>query len=161
MVDSMSRFFSLPPGVRSQADAFLTNLRRLFPDAGKPSTPVGLVYRRNRAIRGSLDAFGYDYLADHLGRDAAGKLVIHAFEGLRGNGEDYIYEALNLADGSRTTSDIRDALSAIYGPVPQEVVDAFLAGAAKAGLLEQALSVRAINYSDLTSCAGYPRMPPQ
>ena len=46
-----------------------------------------------------------------------------------------MYEALNLANGTRTTKDIRDALSAIYGPVPQEQVDAFLAAAADAGLL--------------------------
>jgi aminopeptidase YwaD len=136
MVSSMSRFFSLPPGVQSDADTFLASLRRLLPDPGKAPTPTGPVYRRNRAVRGSLDAFGYDYLADHLGREAAGKLALPAFEGIRGGGEDYVYEALNLADGSRTTSEIRDALSAIYGPVPQDVVDAFLAAAAKAGLLE-------------------------
>jgi hypothetical protein len=46
-----------------------------------------------------------------------------------------VYEALNLANGSRTNVEIRDALSAIYGPVPQEHVDAFLAAAADAGLL--------------------------
>ncbi len=137
MVDSMSRFFSVPPGVRSEADAFLANVGRLFPDTGKPSAPVGPVYHRNHAVRGSLDAFGYDYLVDHLGKDTTAKLELPAFEGLRGGGEDCAYEALNLVDGSRTTSEIRDALSAIYGPVPQPAVDAFLAAAAKAGLLEQ------------------------
>lgn len=137
MAGSMSRFFPLPSATQSESDAFLANLRRLYPDTGKPSTPSGTVYRRNRAVRGSLDAFGYDYLADHLGREAAGKLALPAFEGLRGGGEDYVYEALNLADGSRTTSEIRDALSAIYGPVPQEAIDEFLSGAAKAGLLEE------------------------
>jgi hypothetical protein len=45
---------------------------------------------------------------------------------------------LNLANGSRTTSEIRDALSAIYGPVPQQAVDEFLAAAAEAGLLTNA-----------------------
>jgi hypothetical protein len=135
MLDSMSRFFSVPADVRSKADSFLVNLRQLFPDTGKPSAPAGPVYHRNQAIRGSLDAFGYDYLADHLGKDVAAKLELPAFEGLRGGGEDYAYEVLNLVDGSRTTSEIRDALSAIYGPVPQGIVDAFLAAAAKAGLL--------------------------
>ena len=63
------------------------------------------------------------------------KLDLLRFRGLRGGGGDYAYEALNLANGSRLTTEIRDALSAIYGPVPQEHVDAFLAAAADAGLL--------------------------
>jgi hypothetical protein len=99
------------------------------------STATGLVYRRNPAIRGGLDAFGYDYLTDHLGAARVEKLALPRFEGQRGEGEDYVYEALNLADGSRTTIEIRDALSAIYGPVPQEHVDAILAATADAGLL--------------------------
>jgi aminopeptidase YwaD len=99
------------------------------------STTHGLRYRRNPAVRGGLDAFGYDYLADHLGSARVEKLELLRFEGLRGAGEDYVFEALNLANGSRTTVEIRDALSAIYGPVPQEQVDAFLAAATEAGLL--------------------------
>lgn len=92
-------------------------------------------YRRNPAIRGGLDAFGYDYLTDRLGAARVESLVLLRFGGLRGAGGDYVYEALNLANGSRSNKDIRDALSAIYGPVQQEHVDAFLAAAAEAGLL--------------------------
>jgi hypothetical protein len=92
-------------------------------------------YRRNPAMRGGLDAFGYDYLADHLPAARVESLKLLNFEGLRGAGEDYVYEALNLANGARTNQAIRDALSAIYGPVPQEQVDAFLSAAADAGLL--------------------------
>jgi hypothetical protein len=97
--------------------------------------PKASLYRRNPAVRGGLDAFGYDYLTDRLGSARVDKLELLRFEGLLGEGGDYVYEALNLANGSRTTSEIRDALSAIYGPVPQEHVDAFLAAAADAGLL--------------------------
>ena len=137
MFDSMGRFFTAPPTARSEAAAFVTNLRRLLADPAGPPPPSGLVYQRNPAPRGSLDAFGYDYLEDHLGRDRVAKLALPNFEGLRGEGGDYVYEALNLANGSRTTSEIRDALSAIYGPVPQEAVDDFLAAAAEAGLLSK------------------------
>lgn len=91
--------------------------------------------RRNPAIKGGLDAFGYDFLSDRLGEKRVAGLALPQFEGARGGGEDYVYEALNLANGSRTAKDIRDALSAIYGPVPQEHVDAFLAAAVEAGLL--------------------------
>lgn len=99
-----------------------------------PAPKSGLL-RRNPALRGGLDAFGYNFLADHLGSARVESLALPGFEGLRGGGEDYAYEALNLANGSRTNKEIRDALSAIYGPVPQEHVDAFLAAAADAGLL--------------------------
>lgn len=111
------------------------SVSRLFASAPQTRSTAGLVYRRNPAIRGGLDAFGYDYLTDHLGATRVEKLALLQFEGPRGEGEDYVYEALNLANGSRTTTEIRDALSAIYGPVPQEHVDAFLAAAADAGLL--------------------------
>lgn len=136
MLDSLSRFFAVPASVRTEGDAFLANLRRLFPDAGAPSPAHGKVYHRNPAVRGSLDAFGYDYLTDHLAKDPARKLALPEFEGPRGGGEDYAYEALNLVDGKRTTSEIRDALSAIYGSVPQEMVDAYLATLSEAGLVQ-------------------------
>ncbi|MDQ6801047.1 MAG: DUF4910 domain-containing protein [Acidobacteriota bacterium] len=109
------------------------SVSRLF--AAAPVAPKPSLYRRNPAMRGGLDAFGYDYLADRLGAARVEKLDLLRFEGLRGESGDYVYEALNLANGSRTTVEIRDALSAIYGPVRQEHVDAFLAAAADAGLL--------------------------
>jgi aminopeptidase YwaD len=106
---------------------------RLF--ASAPIAPKPSLYRRNPAVRGGLDAFGYDYLTDRLGAARVEKLELLRFEGLHGESGDYVYEAVNLANGTRTTTEIRDALSAIYGPVPQEQVDAFLAAAADAGLL--------------------------
>jgi aminopeptidase YwaD len=109
------------------------SISRLFAPA--PVATKASLYRRNPAVRGGLDAFGYDYLTDRLGAARVEKLELLRFDGLRGEGGDYVYEALNLANGSRTNVEIRDALSAIYGPVPQEHVDAFLAAAADAGLL--------------------------
>ena len=134
MFDSMDRFFTPPTAARSESDRFLTKLASLLPI---PPTPPasGPVYRRNPAIRGSLDAFGYDYLEAHLGHDRVAKLALLNFESPRGEGGEYAYEALNLANGKRTTSEIRDALSAIYGPVPQDAVDQFLLAAAEGGLL--------------------------
>jgi hypothetical protein len=46
------------------------------------------------------------------------------------------WEALNLADGRRSLLDIRNALSAEYGPVPIEHVYAYF------GMLETAGAVR-------------------
>jgi len=138
MFDSMTRFFAVPSDMRSEAGAFVTTLRRLLRDPAAAQNPSGPIYGRNPAVRGSLEAFGYDYLEDHLGRDRVAKIALLSFEGARGQGGDYAYEALNLANGSRRTSEIRDALSAIYGPVPQQTVDEFLAAAAEAGLLTNA-----------------------
>jgi len=135
MFDSMTRFFAMPPDSRSEAGRFIASLRHVLGDPLATQTPSGPVYRRNPAVRGSLEAFGYDYLEDHLGRDRVSKIALLSFEGARGQGGDYAYEALNLANGARTTSEIRDALSAIYGPVPQRTVDEFLAAAAESGLL--------------------------
>ncbi len=114
-------------------EEMVRSVSRLFSSL-PPATTRGL-FRRNPAVRGGLDAFGYDYLTDRLGSARVEKLELLRFRGLRGGGGDYVYEALNLANGSRSTTEIRDALSAIYGPVPQEHVDAFLAAAADAGLL--------------------------
>jgi hypothetical protein len=136
MFDSMTRFFAFPPDVRAEANAFVSNLRHVLRDPAAAPAPSGPVYRRNPAVRGSLEAFGYDFLEDHLGRDRVAKIALLSFDGTRGGGGDYTYEALNLANGSRTTSEIRDALSAIYGPVPQRMVDDFLAAAAEAGFLQ-------------------------
>ncbi|MFL6606073.1 MAG: hypothetical protein ACJ8R9_32755, partial [Steroidobacteraceae bacterium] len=58
------------------------------------------------------------------------------FEGSWGSGEEYAYEALNFADGTRSASQITAALSTEYGPVPQELVIEYLQALQKIGLLE-------------------------
>src|SRR5262249_25906403 len=84
----------------------------------------GPVYRRNMSIKGPMSVFGYDYFADHYKQPVR----------LTG---DAAYEALNFADGIRTTSEIRDALSAIYGDVPLQDVEQYLAAAASIGVVER------------------------
>ena len=60
-----------------------------------------------------------------------------SFEGLWGAGEEYAYEVLNFADGKRNTQEIRDAVSAEYGPVPLELVVEYLRALEKMGVIEQ------------------------
>jgi aminopeptidase YwaD len=72
------------------------------------------VFRRNAAVKGPMSAFGYDYFDAH-----------YKGEPIRLNGE-YRYEALNLVNGQRSAQEIRDALSAIYQPVPLEDVVQYL-----------------------------------
>ena len=42
---------------------------------------------------------------------------------------------LNLVDGRRTDREIRDAVSAIYGPVPIEMVTGYLTALESAGVI--------------------------
>ncbi len=125
---SMERFFRPPADVERQADEFLDRLGALAgATARRPASaePAGaqLVFRRNPRLKGPVAVFGYDYFeAHHKGP----KPALLNYRGARAEGEDYAYEALNLVDGRRTVRAIRDDLSAIYGPVPFEIVLTYL-----------------------------------
>jgi hypothetical protein len=87
-------------------------------------TPRGPIYRRNMSVKGPMSVFGYDYFADHYKQPVR----------LTG---DAAYEALNFADGIRTTSEIRDALSVIYGDVALKDVEQYLAAAESIGIVSK------------------------
>jgi aminopeptidase YwaD len=59
------------------------------------------------------------------------------YEGLWGSGEEYAYEVLNFANGTRSTEEIRDAVSAEYGPIPLELVNEYLQALEKTGVVQQ------------------------
>jgi aminopeptidase YwaD len=92
-------------------------------------------YRRKANPKGPLVVFGYDYFADHAGTVSTPKLL--SYEGLWGVGEEYAYEVLNFADGSRNALDITHAVSAEYGPVPLEIVEEYLSALEKIGVVER------------------------
>jgi hypothetical protein len=95
------------------------------------------IFRRNPLPKGPLTVFGYDYFADHA--KSAGVAMPRAldYQGLWGGGEEYAYEVLNFADGSRNTQQIRDAVSAEYGPIPLDLVVGYLQALEKIGLVAQ------------------------
>ena len=70
--------------------------------------------------------FDYSYLEDQLARRSLPPPELLGFEGLWGSGHEYAYEILNLVDGERDATAIRDAVSATYGPVPIELVVGYL-----------------------------------
>jgi hypothetical protein len=84
-----------------------------------------------------LSVFGYDYLADKLGSDRVKKLKLLEYQGLRGAGGDYAYEVLNFTRFGRNVVDIRNAVSAVYGPVPIEMVVEYLHALEDAGLVKR------------------------
>jgi hypothetical protein len=101
-----------------------------------PGTADSLVkFTRKSEPKGPLAVFGYDYFAEHakVAGVAAPKLL--SYEGLWGSGEEYAYEVLNFADGKRNAQEIRDAVSAEYGPVPLEMVLEYLRALEKIGLV--------------------------
>ena len=103
------------------------------------STPVrgdgALVFRRVATLRGPMAGFGYDYFDDHAKAAGLSPPKLLAYEGLRGAGSEYTYEALNFADGKHNVQQIRDALSAEFGPVPLELVLEYLRALEKIGVV--------------------------
>jgi len=137
---SMERFFPVPDGVAHQADEFYSRLKLLVGDGSQAAEAKGdgaLVFRRIPEVKGPVSVFGYDYLEDHYGKERAEALRLMKYRGLYGGGGEYTYEALNLADGRRTAQEIRDALAAIYGPVPLELVLEYLKALEEIKLVER------------------------
>jgi hypothetical protein len=130
---SLERFLS---GAAPSAGG-AAHLRRFGEILGVPAAAAAAsgegarVYRRAPAVKGPVSVFGFDYLENRLGAERAGKLALRSRPG-----GSYAYEALNLVDGRRSAQEIRDALSAIYEPVPLAQVVEYLRAVAEAGLIE-------------------------
>ena len=125
----------------STADAVADETARLraeLPAAARPADPRVPV--RNPEIRGPLDVYYFDYfrragvdagpdaLAGRPRADPA-KTALAARE----DGGLLAYEALNFADGKRSISEIRDALSGRYAPVSLSAVAEYFEMLARAG----------------------------
>jgi hypothetical protein len=95
------------------------------------------VFRRKSEPRGPLAVFGYDYFTGHAKTAGISEPKLLSYEGLWGSGEEYAYEVLNFADGKRNAQEIRDAVSAEYGPIPVELVVEHLRALEKISLVEQ------------------------
>jgi aminopeptidase YwaD len=69
---------------------------------------------RNPDVRGPIDVYYYNRIAEVLGPDAPASTALTRRE----EGDVLAFEALNLTDGRRTVSEIRDVLAGRYKPVP-------------------------------------------
>jgi hypothetical protein len=127
---SPSRFLNRPP-----QSEIITLHGEDVPEA----TGFGkLVFRRTPQIKGSMSVFGYDYFFDKYGEEKARRLNLLKYQGLRGSGGEYAYEVLNFVDGERNAQQIRDAVSAEYGPVPLEYVVEYLRALESIGVIQRA-----------------------
>jgi aminopeptidase YwaD len=104
----------------------------------KVAESMRLIFRRSSQAKGPLAVFGYDYLREHAKAAGVQTPKLLSYEGLWGAGDEYAYEVLNFADGKRNAREIRDAVSAEYGPVPLEMVVEYLRALEKIRIVEEA-----------------------
>jgi aminopeptidase YwaD len=132
--ESISGFAAVPDSVRRSADAFFGKLGDALGASGA-ATPAkaSTLYTRNPAVSGPTIVFGYDYLLEHRHGGAPPKLL--SFTGARGTGADYAYEVLNFVNGKRGAQEIRDKVSAEFGPVSIELVTEHLRALETAGMV--------------------------
>jgi hypothetical protein len=97
-----------------------------------------LIFARNPEPKGPLAVFGYDYFEDHAKAAGLSTPKLLSYQGAWGGGEEYAYETLNFAGGKRNAQQIRDAVSAEYGPVPLEMIVEYLKALEKIGVVKQA-----------------------
>ncbi len=97
---------------------------------------IRTTFRRSNDPKGPLVVFGFDYFAEHAKAAGVATPKLLSYEGLWGSGEEYAYEVLNFADGKRNAQEVRDAVSAEYGPVPLELVVEYLTALEKIGVVE-------------------------
>lgn len=106
-----------------------------------PETPASgdgrLVFVRSPQPKGPLAVFGYDYFEDHAKAAGIATPKLLGYQGLWGAGEEYAYETLNFVDGQRNAQQIRDTVSAEYGPVPLAAVVEYLRALEKIGLISE------------------------
>jgi aminopeptidase YwaD len=80
-------------------------------------------------------------LLARLGKERYGKIKLinseaSALLNTRDQSELYAYELVNFVDGKRTVGEIRDAISAEYGPLPLNLVTDYLQACAEAGVIQ-------------------------
>jgi aminopeptidase YwaD len=127
-IHSVEPFATLPENDHESAVAYLDKLQVLLATAEPRIMRErnDIVYERNSDIAGPMHGFDYSYIDDKLGAEAAGNLQLANHSTPYGGGGMFTYEALNLVDGKRTVSDIRDWLVAELGDVPLPYVVEYL-----------------------------------
>lgn len=119
---------ALWPGAAAEVSRQRARLPRTPAVGAGPARDVRVPVR-TPTVRGPVDVYYFDYLAAVLG-DARGPPPA-----LERRDPVLALEALNLVDGHRSVSDIRDVLTGRYAPVPLDEVAAYLALLARAGVV--------------------------
>jgi aminopeptidase YwaD len=90
---------------------------------------------------GPLDYQNDNVLLARLGKERYGKIKLVGSGATRllnvmDQSELYAYEIVNFVNGKRTVGEIRDAVSAEYGPLPVNLVTDYLSACAEAGVIQ-------------------------
>ena len=134
---SLSRFVNLDSDLHLGTD-YVNRLSAGLADAAKgllmtmPAAPRGALADvripvRNPAVKGPL-APGGDWLREKAGAGSVSIAIARV-----PNSDDVTYEIANFIDGTRTVSEIRDAVSAEFEPLELEAVAEYLDLLARAG----------------------------
>jgi len=126
--NSIENFTEISMTQKQDYTDFLQNLKRTI-GAGKSRSitheKANEIYSRNMDVKGPLSVFGYDYFFDHYDKNKPVP-AIYSYSGLKASGGAYSYETLNMVNGKRTALEIRNGLSAEFGPIPLEIVIEYL-----------------------------------
>jgi hypothetical protein len=125
---SVASLWNIPAGDLRREEDRLRRLATPASDAASHAPRDGRVPVRNAEIRGPLEVYYFNFLKAS-GADPSKSPALAGRE----KGDVLTYEAFNLVDGRRTVSDIRDALSGLYAPVPLAEVAEYLDSLAAAG----------------------------
>lgn len=123
------------------ADARARGIRAIAPSA---PWATDLAARRIPTRIGEFGPLTYqndDVLRARLGAERVSKIKLLNSEATpllntQDQSELYAYEIVNFVDGKRTTGEIRDAVSAEYGPLPLEVVADYLDACSEAKIVQ-------------------------
>jgi hypothetical protein len=137
--DSFAAFVGTTAVAAQKGDAIPAFLATPFPVSAEASANGDglLVFARSPQPKGPLAVFGYDYFEDHAKAAGIATPKLLSYQGLWGAGEEYAYETLNFVDGKRNAQQIRDAVSAEYGPVHLDVVVEYLKALERIGLISR------------------------
>lgn len=138
-------FASIKPYARVSKDLedqfmiYLNGLKTTI-GAGKRMTSTNkkskIVYKRNDKLKGMMSVFGYSYFEEHYDKSKP-QPGLMSYSGILGSGSDYTYEALNLVNGNNEVMDIRNVLSAEFGPVSLELVIEYLEALESIGIIKK------------------------
>lgn len=135
VANSITNFGKSDVKLQNEFHKYIADLEKTFGKGIPQSGENKVVYIRNEKVKGPMSVFGYDYLEDKYGAERTAKLRVFSYRGLWGSGGEYNYEILNLVNGQRTITQIRNAVAAEFGPIPVEIVAEFLSALEEIGVI--------------------------
>ncbi len=135
---SLKQYATISTDAENDYAKYLSNLK-LSIGKGKQmviqNKNAAVIFSRNNQVKGPMTVFGYDYFIDHYKKKEMPALL--SFSSLNRSGGEYAYEALNLVNGKNNVLEIRNNLSAEFGPIPLDVVMEYLEALESVGVVKR------------------------